>query len=551
MDPIVTLALVGTARQQQTNPATGLPVDALIEEVSAEEAERKLLLSAGAWAIYRQAGHKAQQIATLPEPAPQEKLRACSPAVALVLSRLLNGEQTDLLPEALARLREVGRHLPYSLLPMALNKSGKDVRAALFPVLGERGLWLSSFNPAWNWMRDFLPADESGLPAEAETIWQEGTSAQRAEILRRLRAVDPDKARDWLEAVWKQEKAEVRNDLLSTLEIGLGTTDEAFLEKALDDRAASVRTVAVSLLAHIPASAFIERMCQRGQAMLSMQKKKLVINPPQEFDKAWLRDGLTAKPPHGLGPRAWWLLQILTFIPPTFWEKHLGAGPADLLRLVANLRGEWDVQAVEGWSKAAVRFQTENWISLLWNFWNVQAGKIKSKTVTDYSVREQLFKCLSVKEAESIVLAVMRLDQNVDQQEILAEFAQTMGEAKEETLLALERAAKNNDWGDLISELPRPWSVEFGCAYLRICRAYFAALEVEKEKFNPYSDSWLGNLATMALALPSACLVEAQQPLEIALPEDMKSWQANYARDLLKNYTEIVHLRTKIYEEIV
>src|SRR5262249_34685965 len=150
----------------------------------------------------------------------------------------------------------------------ALNTTGKEMRAALFPLLGERGRWLSQFSDSWKWVNNYLVADEGGLPADAETIWQEGTPGQRVEILRRLRAVDPGKAREWLDDVWKQEKADVRGDFINALEIGLNADDEPFLEKALDDRASGVRETAALLLARLPASAFSERMRQRGQSLL-------------------------------------------------------------------------------------------------------------------------------------------------------------------------------------------------------------------------------------------------------------------------------------------
>ncbi|MGH2509350.1 MAG: DUF5691 domain-containing protein, partial [Ktedonobacteraceae bacterium] len=367
MDSIVTTALVGTARQEHVYVATGTSVDALIDGLSTGEGERKLLLSAGAWAVYRQAGYRPQHIAAVPEPAQPESLRACSPAAALLLSRLLDGEHADVLLEALRRLREVGVYLPHHLLPLALNKISKKQRSALFPVLGERGRWLSQFYPSWDWVRDFLSIDESGLPADAETLWQEGTAGQRVEVLRRLRAVDPAKARIWIEDVWKQEKAEMRCDLLNTLEIGLEAADEAWLEKALDDRAPSVRLVAANVLARIPTSAFFERMCARGRVLLKRVNGQLALELPAAFGKDWQRDGILEKPSSHFGQRAWWLIQILAVIPLTFWESHLGAGPSELLaRLPDN---EWKVNVIDGWSKAALLYHASDWLLPLWNWW--------------------------------------------------------------------------------------------------------------------------------------------------------------------------------------
>lgn len=507
MDPIVSAALVGTARQEQAQLATGTPVDALIAELPKSEAERAFLLSAGAWAVYRQAGQQPRQIPAAPEPARTETLRACSPQAALLISRLLGGEQPELLSEALTRMRQLGLYLPSAVLPQALNVSKKETRAALFPVLGERGLWLSQFNPSWSWVRDFLPAGEDGLPAEAETIWQEGTNAQRVEILSRLRAVDPTKARDWLADAWKKERAEVRTDLLATLETGLGAEDETFLEKALDDRALGVRIIAASLLSRLPNSAFGERMRERGGAMLKMVKGKLAVKPPAELGKDWLRDGITENPPGKVGKRAWRLIQVLALIPPTFWETHLEMTPAELLSLVAG--DQWEVNLIDGWSRATIEYNASSWIEPLWSWWAAHFERVEQ--TTDYTFREQLLKCMPQQMAEQKALSLLNTGQV------------------------------------FLSELPGPWSVEFGRECLRLFRHYCPPQRLEAATFNPYADPWFAALPSIAQALSPACFAEAARPWDI--PESTK-WQIRYAAQKLQAFIEMIQMRQKIHEEI-
>ncbi len=519
MDPIVTTALVGTAHQERVNLATGTPVDALIDGLSISEDERKLLLSAGAWAVYRQAGQQPRQIAAVPKPAAPETLRVCTPEAALLLSRLLNGEQAELLPEALQRLREVGMHIPHRLLPLALSKVTKAQRAALFPVLGERGRWLSQFNSSWDWVSDFLSADENGLPADAETLWQEGTAAQRVEILRRLRAVDPATARTWLEGVWKQEKADIRCDLLNTLETGLDATDEALLERALDDRAPSVRLVAASLLAHIPTSAYVARMCTRGSSMIKQANGKLGLELPATFGKDWQRDGIVEKPSSHFGKRAWWLIQILAAIPPTFWETNLGVGPTELLSLLPD--NEWKGNVIDGWSKAAISYNASGWVMPLWNWWQEHFEQQDKKHMTDSSAREKLFQFMSQHEAEGIVLALLNDQQNM----------------------------QTNDWEVFLLELPRPWSDMFGRAYLHFFREYYQTRKAQITNPNPYHDAWLSSLSGVALALPSVCFVEAQQDWEPL--EEGKSWQIQSVNNTMREFVETIHIRQKIQKEII
>jgi hypothetical protein len=518
MDPIVTTALVGTVRQERVNLATGTPVDTLIAELPEGEIERKFLLSAGAWAIYRQAGKQSQRIAAVPEQAKAEQLRECSPGAALLLSRLLAGEQKPLLVEALERLHQKELRLPYHLLLHALNTTGREIRAAVFPVLGERGIWLSQLNRPWKWVQDFLPADTGSLPSDAETVWQEGSLGQRVEILRRLRAVDPGKACDWLKAVWKQEKAYTRGDFLTTLEVGLSAADEPFLEAALDDHVASVRAMAVSLLTRLPDSAFCTRMRQRGQNMITRRKEKLVVEPPRELSKDWQRDGIVENPPGTVAQRAWWLIQVLSSIEPAFWETHLGAQPTELFKLLAEDR--WQMQVMEGWSKAAMSYNAPGWMMPLWAWWcEHHQEALEKRHLTDYNYREQLLKCMPGPVAEQIILDMIN-----------------GGGGKPQ-----------GDWWELLAELHRPWSVKFAQTYLRLLRKHNTFEGIDVNVLNPRSDPWFNDLPSLALALPADCFTEALHPWEV--PDD-PGWQIQYIRQQLQEFTETIQMRQKIHEEI-
>jgi len=181
-----------------------------------------------------------------PEPAAPETLHPCSPLIARLVEDMLAGTHDELLPEALERMEKAGLHLLPELLPAALNAQANWLRSAMTPVLGERGRWLSQFNPAWSWVSRRLPLGEYAVSTDAEITWREGTSEERSEILRWLRAIDPVKARQWLEGTWKQERAQFRAEALEIFGTGLSADDESFLEEALDDRSPKVCEVAAS-----------------------------------------------------------------------------------------------------------------------------------------------------------------------------------------------------------------------------------------------------------------------------------------------------------------
>src|SRR5205809_1535003 len=81
MDAIVTAALIGTAQWHNIDTTTGTAVDKLAEKLTTGDAERSLLLSAGVWAMYRQAGRVADSLPAAPTPSPEETLPTCSPEI--------------------------------------------------------------------------------------------------------------------------------------------------------------------------------------------------------------------------------------------------------------------------------------------------------------------------------------------------------------------------------------------------------------------------------------------------------------------------------------
>lgn len=520
MDAIVTTALVGTAQQGQANNSTCTPVDTLIAQLPENAPERALLLSAGAWAAYRRAGKPAASIPDAPEPAPDETLPACPLSVSMQLHSMFLGNHSDLLPEALELLREAGYRLPHELLPMALSMHGQDVRAALFPILGERGYWLSRLNLDWRWVQQFVSGPDDTLPPDAETLWEEGTTGQRAEILRRLRAIDAGKARAWLEATWKQEKAEARIALLHTLEVGLSAEDEAFLERALDDRAPSVRSDVPPFLARIPSSAFANRVQKLADNILTFSQGRLKLKLPTSYDKSWQRDGILEKPQSRLGERAWWLIQILSLTPLSHWEERASLTPAEL---VAGADGDkFGNSILEGWTRSALLFNTSSWSGVLWDWWQAQQKKKKSGGTTTSDMRDELMRLLPREEAGAKVLHMLRSDS----------------------------ATQREDWEAMLDALPAPWSETLGTAYLELLWIHVAALEqsLSKNNYYAYADSWCNSLPKAATSLPVSCFREALEAY--TLHESATGWQAEHWRQQLHMFVETLGIRQRLHEEM-
>lgn len=343
-DELVADALVGTARRPPGGLAAA-PGSALAEALAgidaATDPEGALLAAGAALGLYRQAGWRPPtDDEPLPPPSPDDERPHCSEAAAERLDAMVEGRFRPVLPEWLALVAAAGHLVPADRLPALLDTATASpaLRAPARGVAGERGRWLAGQNPAWAWAAGGSDA----------TSWATGTRAARRLLLARLRAEDADAARALLESTWATESADDRAALLGELAAGLSMADEPFLEAALDDRGREVRRVAAELLWRLPESRLAGRMA--GRAHRLVRGAEIVL--PDEIDTSMIRDGIVARPPAGVGERAWWLEQVVAASPLSIWPLDvLDGDPPPVLRT--------------GWATAAVRQRDRAWASAL------------------------------------------------------------------------------------------------------------------------------------------------------------------------------------------
>jgi hypothetical protein len=250
------------------------------------------------------------------------------------------------LPEWLAVAAGTGRRVPAYLLPELLQRGRRDgsIRADLGVLAGRRGRWLAERNPAWAYLLE-EPTGET---------WELGRAADRRDHLRRLRAAEPGEARRLLESSWERETPDDRAVFVEVLAEGLSMDDEPFLESVLDDRRREVRQGAANLLTRLPASRLSRRMAERARACLTIEAATITVEAPSSCDKAMERDGIRAKPPRGVGERAWWLQQVIARAPLQMW----GVPPGEMLRKKIL---DWDSEVKTAWVRAAVLQREPEW----------------------------------------------------------------------------------------------------------------------------------------------------------------------------------------------
>ena len=337
-DELVAVALVGTARRPPAipEPPAG-PLASLLASIDRGDPEGAVLQAGAALGLYRQAGIRpAVDDHPLPAPSPTEDRPYVSIAAADRLDAILGGGYRSVLGEWLGRAGTAGLLVPPDRLPALLQTARVDhrVRAAAAAVLGARGRWLAALNPAWAWA--------TGAGEDVAGTWATGTRDARRLLLTRLRATEPGPARELLASTWVTETPEDRAAFVDVLAAGLSMEDEPFLEAALDDRRKDVRLAAAGLLRRLPGSRLAARMAERSRPLVQEGRHPVAV------DAGMVRDGIVARPPAGVGQRAWWLHQLVAATPLATWPLALGHPPAGLVAgAEPALRQAWAAAAAE------------------------------------------------------------------------------------------------------------------------------------------------------------------------------------------------------------
>lgn len=378
-------ALVGTARRP-VPPLPELGVPGL--SLRGARAEETLLSSAALGGMARLAGRVPGHADTPPESPDDERPVAPPRAVQLlelVLTQPPAGarQRTQLLDHWLRACGDSGCRLPHVLLPTALDLATAEpvLREATARVLDARGSWLSGRRPDWDWVTSahlgVRAATESGHARPDPNDWARLPSGERVALLASTRAVDPSAGRALLESTWVSDAAKDRRAHLETLYIGLGPDDEVLLERALDDRAPSVREVAAYLLDGLPGSARADRMAARLRRLIHISgllKRGLEVTLPDEPDRAGVRDGLGAPPPRR-SSRGWWLERLAAGAPLDVWTTATGADRATTLRRLS------DDDALSGIRRAAWLRRDADWaLALLEKVWDPRLLEVLPQT---------------------------------------------------------------------------------------------------------------------------------------------------------------------------
>ena len=332
---LIAAATVGTAHR--SIDLAGLP-DALRPDPLGADQAAALLDAAALSALARRTVPRSlPDSAGLPEVPVREVLPVVPDVIRQVLSRVVT--QPVILLEALNLIRLAGCRLPPELVPGLFDDTRPEVVAATRPVAGEIGRLLTIKNPRW-------AAPGSPDPANRLT-WQEGTTAERLALLRALRRVDPNGARNLLADNFSRESVSNRVEFLGVLADRLSDADEDFLLAAGRDRSRVVVAAAMALLTRLPESPL-------RQDMRALASRHLRV------DRRLLRRTVRVRALRAEDFAPWPVVDgapwtaLLSHIDPAEWLQIFDG---DLLTLLS--RGEEDLTPLlSGFRSAAITFRS-------------------------------------------------------------------------------------------------------------------------------------------------------------------------------------------------
>jgi hypothetical protein len=368
---IINAAMLGTDKPMPGNTDVAEEVRAIFNQIddnTISDKEAKFLQKAAVVYNYRQCGFTPFQRQDLPpNKADDETKPYCSANAARVLNSILSEDCIPLLQLWMKLCNNYNQLLLPDVLPVVLDKAQKDttLQPLIIACCGNRGAWLSGLNPAWNYFTT-LPDEE---------LWQTGKPEERVKALQKARQQDPDKAREWLQQTWAQENAASKLELLKTLRVNNTAADLPWLESLLAEKGQKVKDEAMNLLKLFPGSTTIQQYeallaqsvtLKKEKALLGMMTKiSIPIKLPAVVDERIFASGIEklAGQKATMNDESYIIYQLISAVPPAFWEKQFEATPAQVVEYFEKYAPDM-VPAIE---MAVSRFKEKNWVQLFVN----------------------------------------------------------------------------------------------------------------------------------------------------------------------------------------
>lgn len=253
-DEIVKMLILGSSNTEELPKSIFNELRDLGYNINSEKDKTEQLLEA--LAIYAPLIKTSRVLPKLSEKAfcqkhPEEVLERCTEEASQLFIKVKAREEFLLINEFINLLLDNNWRISEELLPdvMDLGIKQKEFRKSISKIVGERGRWLVSFNPEWNYiLENQLSADFDFMTA---------SRGERIVYFSELRNTQANESIAFLSEIWNEEDTQSKVEFLKCLEISLGNQDLKLLELAVKDSRKEVRTAALGLLMKIPDSFII------------------------------------------------------------------------------------------------------------------------------------------------------------------------------------------------------------------------------------------------------------------------------------------------------
>ncbi|GAB3914091.1 hypothetical protein GCM10029964_124790 [Kibdelosporangium lantanae] len=281
----------------------------------------QILADCAAYGLARRGGRIAPEsdAAAIP-PAPKDTLPQASARVGGILTQVMASEDNEMLRECCLAIARSGMVVPYRQLPdlLAAATARSVIRDAVIPALGNRGRWLAERRSAWSWA---VGGTDDGEPIDIEDALDLSPALRKARLVA-ARQQDPARFREYVATNWAElRRVEDRKLLVAAFADGLSADDEPVLERALDDRASTVREEAVELLRRIPGSALTRQAEQRLRDGLVL-RMVIDLDPDGPYEREPTREEIRTSPVRRTGSAR--LKADAQAVSPDFWLEHYG-----------------------------------------------------------------------------------------------------------------------------------------------------------------------------------------------------------------------------------
>lgn len=338
---MVKLGMLGTEKALISPDLLPDSLQSYIPTLEVADREGDFLQAAALLLAYRRAGTQA---ASPPfprlSPAPQEELPYVNNRQSAILRKLLDEDvyrNKALIGLWLQHCALSKRIVTPDFLPDLLNFQSTFAHLPFFiDVLGKRGLWLSVQRNKWTL-----------LETSPEKIWQEGSTAERNELIQRLWKNEPNQALAYIKEAWARANVKERLSWLHGLihlrsDLALDFAEDLYQNlldtgiKGKESLEQQLAIIAAYLLSqprsHLyqKISPSLQNLAKRNKGFLGL-KEKTTLELPTAFDgffKEKLAQTLGLSMEKGLSQAVQiekWFGQMLAHLHPNCWEQALGA----------------------------------------------------------------------------------------------------------------------------------------------------------------------------------------------------------------------------------